>query len=123
MKFLSCWTASGEAAVNSSAFSTPASAAARVSGRDRSPSTRSTLELAIAAALARSRTNERCRAPMRPGCDHTRADEDDRRRFQQEAQTASSLNHPHILTVFEAGEREGQQYLVTEFIDGGTLGK
>ena len=50
------------------------------------------------------------------------ADEDDRRRFQQEAQTASSLNHPHILTVFEAGEREGQQYLVTEFIDGGTLG-
>ena len=44
-----------------------------------------------------------------------------RRRFQQEAQTASSLNHPHILTVFEAGEREGRQYLVTEFVDGGTL--
>ena len=44
-----------------------------------------------------------------------------RRRFQQEAQTASSLNHPHILTVFEAGESDGRQYLVTEFIDGGTL--
>lgn len=40
-----------------------------------------------------------------------------RRRSQQEAQTASSLNHPHILTVFEAGEWEGRQYLVTEFID------
>ena len=44
-----------------------------------------------------------------------------RRRFQQEAQTASSLNHPHILTVFEAGEWDGRQYLVTEFVDGGTL--
>jgi Tol biopolymer transport system component/predicted Ser/Thr protein kinase len=44
-----------------------------------------------------------------------------RRRFQQEAQTASSLNHPHILTVFEAGESNGRQYLVSEFIDGGTL--
>ena len=32
------------------------------------------------------------------------ADADARRRFQQEAQTASALNHPHILTVFEAGE-------------------
>ena len=42
-------------------------------------------------------------------------------RFQQEAQTASSLNHPHILTVFEAGEWNGRQYLVTELVDGGTL--
>jgi|SRR5688572_22711619 len=44
-----------------------------------------------------------------------------RRRFQQEAQTASSLNHPHILTVHDAGEIDGRQYLVTEFVDGGTL--
>src|SRR5688572_22775860 len=43
------------------------------------------------------------------------------RRFQREAQTASSLNHPHILTVHDAGEFDGQQYIVTEFIDGGTL--
>jgi len=42
-------------------------------------------------------------------------------RFQQEAQTASSLNHPHILTVFEAGELDGRHYLTTEFMDGGTL--
>lgn len=49
------------------------------------------------------------------------ADEERRRRFQREAQTASSLNHPHILTVFEAGTVDGQQYLVTEFIDGYTL--
>jgi eukaryotic-like serine/threonine-protein kinase len=49
------------------------------------------------------------------------ADAASRRRFQREAQTASSLNHPHILTVHDAGEIDGRQYLVTEFVDGGTL--
>jgi serine/threonine protein kinase len=49
------------------------------------------------------------------------ADENARRRFQQEAKTASSLNHPHILTVFEAGEIASRQYLVAEFVDAGTL--
>jgi serine/threonine protein kinase/Tol biopolymer transport system component len=44
-----------------------------------------------------------------------------RRRFQREAQTASSLNHPHIVTVLDAGEIDGRDYLVTELIDGGTL--
>jgi len=42
-------------------------------------------------------------------------------RFQQEALTASSLNHPHILTVFESGEIDGKQYLAAELVDGGTL--
>ncbi len=49
------------------------------------------------------------------------ADPTARRRFQREAQMASSLNHPHILTVYDVGEFEGRQYLVTEFVDGGTL--
>src|SRR6185369_8653464 len=49
------------------------------------------------------------------------ADAAARRRFQREAQMASSLNHPHILTVLDVGELGGRQYLVTEFIDGGTL--
>jgi Tol biopolymer transport system component/tRNA A-37 threonylcarbamoyl transferase component Bud32 len=49
------------------------------------------------------------------------ADAEARRRFQCEAQMASSLNHPHILTVHDIGEFEGRQYLVTEFVDGGTL--
>ena len=34
---------------------------------------------------------------------------------------ASSLNHPHILTVHDVGEFDGRQYLVTEYVDGGTL--
>ncbi len=49
------------------------------------------------------------------------ADADARRRFQREAQMASSLNHPHILTVHDVGEFESRQYIVTEFVDGGTL--
>src|SRR5262249_32022067 len=49
------------------------------------------------------------------------ADAPARRRFQLEAQMASSLNHPHILTVFDAGEFESRQYLVTEYVHGGTL--
>jgi serine/threonine protein kinase len=44
-----------------------------------------------------------------------------RHRFQREAQTASSLNHPHILAVHDVGEIGGRQYLVTELVDGGTL--
>src|ERR1700681_1422277 len=44
-----------------------------------------------------------------------------RRRFQREAEMVSSLNHPHILTVYDVGELEGRQYLITEYVDGGTL--
>jgi serine/threonine protein kinase/Tol biopolymer transport system component len=44
-----------------------------------------------------------------------------RRRFRREAEAASALNHPHILTVHDVGEFEESQYLVTEFVDGGTL--
>jgi len=49
------------------------------------------------------------------------ADEEHRRRFQQEAQAGSALNHPHIVAVYEAGTYEGRQYLVTEYVDGTTL--
>jgi len=51
---------------------------------------------------------------------HT-ADAAAKRRFQQEASTASSLNHPHIVTVYDVGEHDGRQYIVSELIDGGTL--
>jgi eukaryotic-like serine/threonine-protein kinase len=49
------------------------------------------------------------------------ADPEARRRFQREAQTASALNHPHILTIYDAGDFGERQYLVTEFVDGGTF--
>ena len=49
------------------------------------------------------------------------ADAEARRRFQRESQTASSLNHPHILSVYDVGEVDDKQYLVMEYIDGGTL--
>jgi eukaryotic-like serine/threonine-protein kinase len=49
------------------------------------------------------------------------ASEPARRRFEQEARAASSLNHPHILTVHDAGEFDGRQYIVTELVDGGSL--
>jgi hypothetical protein len=49
------------------------------------------------------------------------ADADAQRRFRQEAATASALNHPHIVTVYDVGEHDGRQYIVSELVDGGTL--
>jgi eukaryotic-like serine/threonine-protein kinase len=42
-------------------------------------------------------------------------------RFTQEAMAVASLRHPNILTVYDYGQAEGVTYLVTEFVDGGTL--
>lgn len=42
--------------------------------------------------------------------------------FEDEAHAISALNHPHIATIYEFGQSNGNRFLVLEYLAGGTLG-
>src|SRR5438552_14452294 len=46
-----------------------------------------------------------------------------KQRFEREAKTISSLNHPHICVLYDVGHQDGMDYLVMECVEGETLAK
>jgi serine/threonine protein kinase/Tol biopolymer transport system component len=44
-----------------------------------------------------------------------------RERFEREARTIASLNHPHICVLHDIGQQDGVEYLVMEYLEGETL--
>ncbi len=46
-----------------------------------------------------------------------------KQRFEREAKTISSLNHPHICVLYDVGHQDGTDYLVMECVEGETLAK
>lgn len=52
---------------------------------------------------------------------HLADDDVFRERFRAEAVTIAKLRHPNILAVYDYGNESGLYYIVTEFVDGGTL--
>ena len=53
--------------------------------------------------------------------EHVAADPDLKQRFEREAKTISSLNHPHICILYDIGNQDGLDFLVMEYLDGETL--
>src|SRR5215472_2094996 len=49
-------------------------------------------------------------------------DPDRVRRFEQEARTVAALNDPNILAIFDIGTQNGTSYLVSELLEGESLG-
>ena len=48
-------------------------------------------------------------------------DEDTKKRFLREAQTAGAISHENIIRVYDFGEHEGRPYLVMEYLQGNDL--
>src|SRR5207253_2309644 len=54
---------------------------------------------------------------------HLSSDPLRKQRFEREAKTISSLNHPHVCTLHDVGSQDGVEYLVMECVEGETLAK
>jgi len=54
---------------------------------------------------------------------HLSSDPLRKQRFEREAKTISSLNHPHICVLHDVGQQDGIDYLVMECVEGETLAK
>src|SRR5580692_9612986 len=52
---------------------------------------------------------------------HLSSDPIRKQRFEREAKTISSLNHPHICVLHDVGQQDGIDYLVMECVEGETL--
>src|SRR4051812_30086595 len=44
-----------------------------------------------------------------------------RERFTRESRLAASIRHPHVVTVFRAGEEDGRLYIAMDYIEGSDL--
>jgi eukaryotic-like serine/threonine-protein kinase len=53
--------------------------------------------------------------------EHLAGDTNFRARFLQESKLASRLSHPNVVQVYDAGETEGNPYIVMEYVPGDTL--
>src|SRR5262245_18791564 len=48
-------------------------------------------------------------------------DGDRLKRFEKEARSASALNHPNLVTVYDVGSSHGVEYIAMELVEGRTL--